>query len=116
MAGKLPRLRRFLHYGRLRDWADLHWNLGSVVDGRSSIWTHVLDKYVRKNWPHGGQPPFDEDEMTTFYVPNATVFENEETKSFWNSSSRYIEDPESDHEWKDGDEDERRFRRMHTWD
>jgi hypothetical protein len=116
MTGKLPQLRRFLHYGRLRDGAELDWGLGSVVDGRSSIWTHALDKYLKKGWPHGGEPPFDKDEMKTFYVPNPVIFENEETKNDWNCHNQYIEDPETDHEWEDEDEDEKRFQRMHTWD
>jgi hypothetical protein len=116
MTGKLPQLRRFLHYGRFRDWADLDWNLGSVVDGRSSIWTHALDKYLRKGWPHGEEPPFDEDEIKTYYVPNPVIFENEKTKDYWNRPYQYIEDPETDHEWEDEDEDETRFQKMHPWD
>jgi hypothetical protein len=115
---KLPQLRRFLRYGRFRDWADLDWNLGSVVDGRSSIWTHALDKYLRKGWSHGEKPPFDEDEIKTYYVPNPVIFENEKTKNYWNSSNQYIEDPETDHEWEDEDEDEdeKRFQKIHPWD
>lgn len=116
ITGKLPRLQKFLHYGRFKDWADLDWDLGSVVDGRSSIWTNALDKYLRKGWPHGGEPPLDEDEMKNFYIPNPVVFESKGTKNHWNRPNQYIEDPETDHEWEDEDEDERRFQGMHTWD
>jgi hypothetical protein len=51
-----------------------------------------------------------------FYVPDPVVFENEETKNYWNCHNQYIEDPGTDHEWEDEDEDEKRFQRMHTWD
>jgi hypothetical protein len=86
------------------------------VDGQSSVWTHALDKYLRKGWPHGDEPPFDEDEMKTYHVPNPVIFENKKTKDYWNSSDQYIENPETDHEWEGEDEDEKNFQKMHPWD
>lgn len=116
MCQQLPQARKFLLYGDWKGGNGASWSFGHISDGKSSLRTHAMNRYIRK----GGDLPTT-DEKCRQQVPNCRVVERSLRRPhiasrpghpgfrrLVNASehTEYIDEPDSDSECLSDDEDE----------
>jgi hypothetical protein len=116
MCQQLPQARKFLLYGDWKGGNGASWSFGHMSDGKSSLRTHAMDRYIRK----GGDLPTT-DEKCRQQIPNCRVVERSLRsphvasrpghpgfRRLVNASEhiKYIDEPDSDSECLSDDEDE----------
>ena len=116
MCQQLPQARKFLLYGDWKGGNGASWSFGHMSDGKSSLRTHAMNRYIRK----GGDLPTT-DEKCRQQIPNCRVVERSlrsphvasrpghpGIRRLVNASehTEYIDEPDSDSECLSDDEDE----------